>query len=98
MRGGPFLRRIVLLPDETRPDAHPFDIPAFRAGIDLALRTGVTFFVGENGSGKSTLLEAVAKCCGFNPETLPPARLQPRFEHGHSVPAPEWLSVDEEER
>jgi len=29
---------------------------------------------------------------------LPPARLQPRFEHGHSVPAPEWLSVDEEER
>jgi predicted ATPase len=28
----------------------------------------VTFFVGENGSGKSTLLEAVAKCCGFNPE------------------------------
>jgi predicted ATPase len=68
MRGGAFLRRIVLLPDETRPDAHPFDIPAFRAGIDLALRTGVTFFVGENGSGKSTLLEAVAKCCGFNPE------------------------------
>jgi predicted ATPase len=24
--------------------------------------------VGENGSGKSTLLEALAECCGFNPE------------------------------
>jgi predicted ATPase len=24
--------------------------------------------VGENGSGKSTLLEAIAECCGFNPE------------------------------
>jgi predicted ATPase len=24
--------------------------------------------VSENGSGKSTLLEALAECCGFNPE------------------------------
>jgi predicted ATPase len=31
-------------------------------------RSKVTFFVGENGSGKSTLLEALAECCGFNPE------------------------------
>ena len=58
----------MLLPDPTRPDGHPFDIPAFREGLDIELRTSVTFFVGENGSGKSTLLEAVAKCCGFNPE------------------------------
>lgn len=28
----------------------------------------VTFLVGENGTGKSTLLEAIAICCGFNPE------------------------------
>ncbi len=28
----------------------------------------VTFIVGENGTGKSTLIEAVAVCCGFNPE------------------------------
>jgi predicted ATPase len=27
-----------------------------------------SLLVGENGSGKSTLLEALAECCGFNPE------------------------------
>jgi predicted ATPase len=43
-------------------------IRAFSHGIDLAFRSKVTFFVGENGSGKSTLLEALAECCGFNPE------------------------------
>ena len=47
---------------------YPFNIRAFSRGIDLTLRTNVTFFVGENGSGKSTLLEALAECCGFNPE------------------------------
>ena len=46
----------------------PFDIRAFSQGIDLTFRSKVTFFVGENGSGKSTLLEALAECCGFNPE------------------------------
>jgi predicted ATPase len=45
-----------------------FTIRAFSRGIDLAFRSTVTFFVGENGSGKSTLLEAIADCCGFNPE------------------------------
>jgi predicted ATPase len=50
------------------PLAYPFNLRAFSHGIDLALRSNVTFFVGENGSGKSTLLEAVAECCGFNPE------------------------------
>lgn len=34
----------------------------------LTLQSPVTFFVGENGTGKSTLLEAIAVCCGFNPE------------------------------
>ncbi len=47
---------------------HPFNIPSFSQGIDFTLRRKVTFFVGENGSGKSTLLEALAECCGFNPE------------------------------
>jgi predicted ATPase len=63
---GPFLRRIALLPDKVDPGRYPFNIDAFRNGLDLELRSNVTFFVGENGSGKSTLLEAVAKCCGFS--------------------------------
>jgi predicted ATPase len=66
--GAPFLRRIVSLPEKWDPGRHPFDIPAFSGGIDLAFRTNVTFFVGENGSGKSTLLEALAEICGFSPE------------------------------
>src|SRR5437870_2185347 len=65
---GPFLRRIAMLPDKIDRSRHPFNIPAFGDGLDLELRSNVTCLVGENGSGKSTLLEAVAKCCGFNPE------------------------------
>jgi len=64
----PFLRSITSVPglfDDTR---YPFDIPAFGGGIDLSFTTHVTFVLGENGSGKSTLLEALAECCGFNPE------------------------------
>ena len=66
--GAPFLRRVVSLPEEVDPTRYPFNVRAFSHGIDLAFRTNVTFFVGENGSGKSTLLEALAECCGFNPE------------------------------
>jgi predicted ATPase len=61
----PFLRKITLLPERVDPTRHPFDVAALR-GLDLELRSKVTFFVGENGSGKSTLLEAVAQGCGFN--------------------------------
>jgi predicted ATPase len=64
----PFLRRIETLPEKINQAEHPFNIRAFSRGIDLALRSNVTFFVGENGSGKSTLLEAIAEHCGFNPE------------------------------
>jgi predicted ATPase len=66
--GAPFLHRIVSLPEKIDPTKYPFNIPAFSRGIDLAFRSKVTFFVGENGSGKSTFLEALAECCGFNPE------------------------------
>lgn len=66
--GAPFLRQIVALPELTVAGEFPFTIPAFSAGIDLTLRSKVTFLVGENGSGKSTLLEAVAECCGYSPE------------------------------
>lgn len=66
--GAPFLRGIAGLPEKIDPTKYPFSIRAFSRGIDLAFRSKVTFLVGENGSGKSTLLEAIAECCGFNPE------------------------------
>jgi predicted ATPase len=66
--GAPFLRRVVSIPEKFDQTRHPFNIRAFSDGIDLSFKTNVTFFVGENGSGKSTLLEAIAECCGFNPE------------------------------
>ena len=63
----PFLKRVegAIPPGQ---DEYPFNIPAFAAGIDISFGAAVTFLVGENGSGKSTLLEALAECCGFNPE------------------------------
>lgn len=66
--GAPFLRSIVMPGNISGSARHPFNIRAFRAGIDLHITERVTFLVGENGSGKSTLLEALAECCGFNPE------------------------------
>jgi gluconate kinase len=66
--GSPFLHRVSSLPEHIDQTKYPFNIRAFLHGIDLAFRSRVTFFVGENGSGKSTLLEAIAECCGFNPE------------------------------
>lgn len=66
--GAPFLRRVTSLPDKFDPAGFPFNVRALSRGIDLAFQTNVTFFVGENGSGKSTVLEAIAECCGFNPE------------------------------
>jgi predicted ATPase len=64
----PFLHRVESLPEKIDPSTYPFNIRAFSHGIDLVCRSRVTFFVGENGSGKSTLVEALAECCGFNPE------------------------------
>jgi predicted ATPase len=66
--GAPFLHRIASLSEKVDQSTYPFNIRAFSHGIDLAFQSRVTFFVGENGSGKSTLLEALAECCGFNPE------------------------------
>lgn len=66
--GAPFLHRVQSLPDKFDPTRYPFNLRAFSHGIDLTFRSTVTLFVGENGSGKSTLLEALAECCGFNPE------------------------------
>ena len=66
--GAPFLHRIRSDPARMNGTGFPFNVPAFRDGIELEFPTPVTFFVGENGSGKSTLLEALAEICGFNPE------------------------------
>src|SRR5215469_715888 len=65
---GPFLKRVTSLPEKVEPARYPFNIAAFSHGIDIAIKSNVTFFVGENGSGKSTLLEAIAENSGFNPE------------------------------
>lgn len=62
----PFLKSIRTIESFVDSDQYPFNIPAFTEGINIDLRSNVTFFVGENGSGKSTLLEAIAENCGFN--------------------------------
>lgn len=61
----PFLKRIRLLPNVDKK-TYPFNIPAFKHGIDLELKSPITLFVGENGAGKSTLLEGIAYLCNFN--------------------------------
>ncbi|UYM15178.1 AAA family ATPase [Endozoicomonas euniceicola] len=66
--GSPFLHRISSLEERFERSRFPFNIPAFENGINITLDSKVTMLVGENGSGKSTLLEAIAECCGFNPE------------------------------
>jgi predicted ATPase len=63
----PFLQRIESIPDKWSAGRYPFDIPIFARGLDVTLRSSVTFLVGENGSGKSTLLEAIAEHCRFSP-------------------------------
>lgn len=59
----PFLSKISLPP---LPDGYLQNIGSLNKGLDLSLKTNVSFFVGENGSGKSTLLEGIAEQCGFS--------------------------------
>jgi len=60
----PFLSQVSLrsLPE----GSYLQSIPSLKKGIQLNLKSNVTFFVGENGSGKSTLLEGIAEQCGFS--------------------------------
>lgn len=63
----PFVRSIEI--DAVSEVGYPWDLPiveALRSG--LTLHRSVTYLIGENGSGKSTLMEALAVCCGMNPE------------------------------
>jgi len=59
----PFLSKISLPP---LPGGYLQNIVSLNKGLDLRLKTNVSFFVGENGSGKSTLLEGIAEQCGFS--------------------------------
>ncbi|WP_261509960.1 AAA family ATPase [Chryseobacterium paludis] len=59
-----YLSRIYLKDDH--PEDFPFNLPIFKNGLNLNLKTNVTFFVGENGTGKSTLMESIADKCEFN--------------------------------
>lgn len=60
----PFLSQISLPP--LRGGGYSAQIPALGDGLQLRLKSNVTFFVGENGSGKSTLPEGIAERCGFS--------------------------------
>ncbi|WPU91213.1 AAA family ATPase [Mucilaginibacter sabulilitoris] len=60
----PFLSQISL--PALRNGSFLQNIPSLNRGLQLELKSNVTFFVGENGSGKSTLLEGIAEQCGFN--------------------------------
>ena len=61
----------IVFEDKLSADSYLQTLPVvryLRAQGRLAFDADVTFLVGENGTGKSTLLEAIAVCCGFNPE------------------------------
>lgn len=60
----PFLSEISM--PSLRGGGYTAQIPSLRDGLQLRLKSNVTFFVGENGSGKSTLLEGIAESCGFS--------------------------------
>ena len=53
---GPFLRRIALLPEKADPDRYPFNIGAFRDGLDLELADLLAAYV----RGAATALAAQA--------------------------------------
>jgi len=59
----PFLSKISV---PLLSDGYLQNIASLNKGLDLILKTNVSFFVGENGSGKSTLLEGIAEQCGFS--------------------------------
>src|ERR1700743_1282280 len=60
----PFLSHVSI--PSLRDGSYLQQIPGFSNGLQLELKSNVTFFEGENGSGKSTLLEGIAELCGFS--------------------------------
>jgi len=66
---GPLLDKVKInFAQELDFKHYPFCLPIIKNLKDIALPSGVTFFVGQNGSGKSTLLEAIAHNAGFGAE------------------------------
>ena len=65
---GLFIERMTI--DWKKIDRYSYlrKIRPIRKLSEFVFRSPITIFTGENGSGKSTLLEAMAICCGFNPE------------------------------
>jgi len=59
----PFLSHISI---SSLGNSYLQNISSLSKGLQLSLKSNVSFFVGENGSGKSTLLEGVAEQCGFS--------------------------------
>lgn len=59
-----YLSRVYI--KDQLPKRFPFNLSFLKKGLDVTLKSNVTFFVGENGIGKSTLLEAIADKCNFN--------------------------------
>jgi predicted ATPase len=53
--GAPFLHRIASLPEKIDQTEYPFNVRAFSHGIDLALRSKVTF-TREGGQGPGPVL------------------------------------------
>jgi len=60
----PYLSQVTL--PALQDGSYLQSIPSLNKGLQLHLKSNVTFFVGENGSGKSTLLEGIADQCGFS--------------------------------
>ena len=60
----PYLSQVIL--PALQDGSYLQSIPSLNKGLQLHLKSNVTFFVGENGSGKSTLLEGIADQCGFS--------------------------------
>ena len=64
----PILQSMEIQWEKIPEDSYLRSIPSLQNTEKIEFHAPITFFSGENGSGKSTVLEALAICCGLNPE------------------------------